>query len=80
MRMVIDGPSILVYGPGARYSHCRFGEALDATLHQAALEQHLVLDGWTLEQLTTERRTERRPPEMLGFADRRRFRVAPPTD
>ena len=29
---------------------------MDATLHQAAVEQSLVLQGWTLEQLTTERR------------------------
>lgn len=77
--MVIDGASLVVYGPGTRYSQCRFGEELDATLHQAGLEQSLVHDGWTLEQLTTERRVERRPPETLGFADRRRgFRLVPP--
>jgi hypothetical protein len=30
---------------------------MDATLHQADVEQVLVLDGWTLERLTTERRS-----------------------
>jgi hypothetical protein len=45
-----------VYGPGALVSRRTFDEAMDATLHQADVEQALVLDGWTLEQLITERR------------------------
>ena len=57
VRIVIDGTSVGVYGPGARFSHSRFGEAMDATLHQAAVEQGLVLDGWTLEHFTSERRS-----------------------
>ena len=56
MRIVIDGTSVGVYGPGSRFSHSRFGEAMDATLHQAAVEQALVLAGFTLEHFTTERR------------------------
>ena len=73
VRIVIDGTTMTVYGPGTRFSHSRFSEALDATLHQAAVEQALVLDGWTLEQLTTERRApvasvHARPPR----AERRR--------
>ena len=63
IRIVIDGVSVAVYGPGPRFNHSHFGEEIDATLHQAAVEQSLVLDGWTLEQLTTERRsTPARPP------------------
>ena len=57
VRIVIDGTSVGVYGPGSRFSHSRFGEAMDATLHQAAVEQVLVQDGWSLEHFTTERRT-----------------------
>ena len=57
VRIVIDGTSVGVYGPGGRFSHSRFGEAMDATLHQAAVEQVLVQDGWSLEHFTTERRT-----------------------
>lgn len=57
VRIVIDGTSVGVYGPGSRFSHSRFGEAMDATLHQAAVEQALVLDGWTLEHFTTDRRS-----------------------
>jgi hypothetical protein len=56
VRMVVDGTSLAVYGPGPRVSHSHFGEEIDATLHQAAVEQSLVLDGWTLERMTTERR------------------------
>ena len=57
VRIVIDGASVGVYGPGPRFCHSRFGEAMEATLHQAAVEQTLVHDGWTLEQFTTERRS-----------------------
>ena len=57
VRIVIDGTSVGVYGPGGRFSHSRFGEAMDATLHQAAVEQVLVQDGWSLEHFTSERRT-----------------------
>lgn len=56
IRIVIDGTSVAVYGPGTRVSQSDFGEEMDAALHQAAVEQSLVLDGWTLERLTTERR------------------------
>ena len=57
VRIVIDGTSMGVYGPGGRFSHSRFGEAMDAALHQAAVEQGLVQDGFSLEHFTTERRT-----------------------
>ena len=56
VRIVIDGTSVGVYGPGERYRHMRFGEAMDASLHQAAVEQTLVHDGYTLEQF--ERRAD----------------------
>src|SRR5690348_8732806 len=57
VRIVIDGTSMGVYGPGSKYSQSRFGEAMDATLHQAAVEHSLVLEGWTLEHFTAERRS-----------------------
>ena len=66
IRVVIDGASVVIYGPGGRFSHSRFGEEMDAALHQADVEHSLVLDGWTLEQLTTERRVtpaQKRPIE-----------------
>jgi hypothetical protein len=57
VRIVIDGTSVGVYGPGRRFSHSRFGEPMDATLHQAAVEELLVHDGWMLEHFTSDRRT-----------------------
>ena len=72
VRIVIDGTSVGVYGPGDRFSHSRFGEAMDATLHQAAVEQTLVHDGWTLEHFTTERRSH--ISEVLDF-ERRALRL-----
>jgi hypothetical protein len=62
VRIVIDGTSVGVYGPGDRFTHARFGEAMDATLHQAAVEQTLVHDGFTLEHFTTERRSHADAP------------------
>jgi hypothetical protein len=56
VRIVMDGTSVGVYGPGSRFSHSRFGESMAATFHQAAVEKALVLDGWTLEHFTTDRR------------------------
>lgn len=61
VRIVIDGTAVAVYGPGGRFNHSRFGDEMDATLHQAAVEQALVHDGWSLEQLTTERRVTSAP-------------------
>jgi hypothetical protein len=68
VRIVIDGTSVGVYGPGSRFSHSRFGEAMDATLHQAAVEQTLVHDGWTLEHFTTDRRSH---PDAIVNIERR---------
>ena len=68
VRIVIDGTSMGVYGPGSRKSHSRFGEAMDAALHQAAVEQALVLDGWSLEHFTTERRSN---SDVVVAVDRR---------
>ena len=56
IRIVVDGPSLAVYGPGRRVSHSEFGGEMDATMQQAAVERSLVRQGWTLERLTTERR------------------------
>jgi hypothetical protein len=79
VRIVIEGTSMGVYGPGSRFSHSRFGEAMDATLHQAAVEHSLVLDGWTLEHFTADRRSntdaavkvERRHPPLRLVHPRR---------
>jgi hypothetical protein len=70
IRIVIEGTSVAVYGPGRRVSHSDFREVIDAALHQASVEQSLVRDGWTLERLTTERRVPR--ATVIPHAERRR--------
>ena len=79
VRILIDGTAVGIYGPGNRVSHCTFSEEMDATLHQADVEQGLILDGWTLEQLTTERRAaqHQRAPSQ---PERRNLRLVPDRD
>jgi hypothetical protein len=48
---------------------------MDAALHQAAVEQTLVLDGWTLEQLSTERRARAERAEPVGAERRGEMRL-----
>jgi hypothetical protein len=79
VRILIDGTSVGVYGPGDRVSHCTFSEEMDATLHQADVEQALILDGWTLEQLTTERRAPG-PQPAPARSERRNLRLVPDQD
>jgi hypothetical protein len=80
VRILIDGTSVGVYGPGDRVSHSTFSEEMDATLHQADLEQALVLDGWTLEQLTTERRSARLDTSPRHPERRSNLRLVPDRD
>jgi hypothetical protein len=61
VRIVISGSAVAVYGPAGRVTHAEFTEEIDAALHQAAVEQTLVLDGWTLERMTTEHRADTPP-------------------
>jgi hypothetical protein len=76
VRILIDGTSVDVHGPGNRVSRSTFSEEMDATLHQADLEQALVLGGWTLEQLTTERRAGG-PQAAPDRPERRNLRLVP---
>jgi hypothetical protein len=71
VRIVIEEGSLAVYGPGDLFRQHDYDDIVTATLAHATLEQELVQDGWSLEQLTTERRSgpERRA-ETRG--DRRR--------
>ena len=77
VRIVIDGTGMGVYGPGGRFRQSVFPEELDAALHQATLEQELVLDGWTLEQLTTERRSASQPSVAIPRERRGALRLVP---
>ena len=77
VRILLDGRSVGVYGPGDRVSHSTFPEEMDATLHQADVEQALVLAGWTLEELTTERRAAGAPPSPRHPERRGSLRLVP---
>ena len=72
VRIVLEGRTVTIFGPGTRVADAQFAEEVEALLHQSALEQDLVRDGWSLEQLTTERRsgTDRRSRTGRG-TDRR---------
>lgn len=82
VRILIEGNSVGVYGPGTKISHCTFTEAMDATIHQADIEHALVRDGWLLEQLTTERRSAHADAGGARRPERRRttLRLVPSPD
>jgi hypothetical protein len=57
VRIVIEGANVEVFGPGADFSRSQFNDEMDAVLHHTAVEDALVRAGWTLERMTTERRS-----------------------
>ena len=79
VRIFMDGGSLAVYGPGELFrSHCCEDDAA-ATLEHSIIEQQLVRDGWSLERMTTERRSgdeqrknarpdRRRPLRLIGLS------------
>jgi hypothetical protein len=67
----MDGGSLAVYGPGDLFRHQRYDDDVSATLEHSILEQQLVGDGWSLERMTTERRTGNDRRKTVR-ADRRR--------
>ena len=71
VRIVRDGGSLAVHGPGDLFRHHAYDDGAAAMLEHASLEQQLVCDGWSLERMTTERRsgTDRR---KIPRTDRRR--------
>ena len=60
-----------VYGPGTLVTRRTFSEAMDAALHQADVEQALILNGWTLERLITERRSADREAPTTARPERK---------
>ena len=72
----MDGGAVSVHGPGPHFSHSRFSEDMDAAIHHAAIEDTLIREGWSLEELTTERRSGRdRRAAARGGRDRRTARL-----
>jgi hypothetical protein len=72
VRIVLHQGSVAIYGPGGAFSRQEHADVVAATMALSALECELVRDGWSLEQLTTERRSggERRGEPREG--ERRR--------
>ena len=62
VRVVLEGTSLLVYGPGPRFSSARFADATEAMLRHASVQRELLADGWTRD--TT--------PDRRGGVDRRK--------
>ena len=56
VRIVVEGTDVAVYGPGPHFSHSRFPDEMDAVLYHGTVEDSLVRNGWTLEELQTDRR------------------------
>ena len=74
IRVVADDAHVVVYGPGTNeHSQPCTGED-DALLQQKLIEQRLILGGWTLDRLITDRRSgrERREDDARPPTERRR--------
>lgn len=56
VRIVLEGTSLLVYGPGPRFSSSRFADATEAMLRHASVQRELLADGWTRDTTTHDRR------------------------
>jgi hypothetical protein len=71
VRIVMDGGSLAVHGPGDLFRRHAYDDRAAAMFEHDNLEQQLVRDGWSLERMTTERRsgTDRR---KVPRTDRRR--------
>jgi hypothetical protein len=68
----MDRGALAVYGPGDLVRHHSHGDDAASMLEQSRLEQQLVGDGWSLEQMTTERRSGADRRHRVRGDDRRR--------
>ena len=57
IRIVMDKGSLAIHGPGPLVRRQQFPDSVGATLEHTQLEQQLVVEGWSLEQMVTERRS-----------------------
>ena len=74
VRIVADAERLVVHGPGeSERSQACDGED-DALFQQRLIEQRMILGGWTLDRLITDRRSkrERRDDDRPTTAERRR--------
>jgi hypothetical protein len=52
-----EGGSLAISGPGDAFQQHDYGDDVAALIEHSAVEQQLVRDGWSLERMTTDRRT-----------------------
>jgi hypothetical protein len=57
VRIELAGGSLVISGPGDAFQHRHYGDEVAAVIEHSALEQQLVRDGWSLERMTTDRRS-----------------------
>jgi len=53
----MSGGSLTIQGPGAECRQQIYDDVAAAMFEQSSLEHQLVRDGWSLERMTTERRS-----------------------
>lgn len=80
MRIEIHEGSLAVFGPGDQFRRRDYEDDVVALLEHSSLEQELVRDGWSLERMTTERRSGAERRAGTRGRDRRRLRLVAQRD
>ena len=73
VRVVLEAASLLVYGPGPRFSCSRFADPTGAMLHHAQLQRELLADGFSQEPTVSDRRSGRDRRGHARGPDRRQI-------
>lgn len=73
VRVVLETSSLLVYGPGPRFSCSRFADPTGAMLHHAQLQRQLLADRFTHEPMLSDRRSGRDRRGKSRGPDRRQI-------
>ena len=73
VRIVATATELVVYGPGESERSQSCVDEEDALGQQRLIEQRMILGGWTLDRLITDRRSgrERRDDDRAGSERRR---------
>ena len=72
IRFELRNGTLTTSGPGDHFHRTEFDDNVTAMLGLSQIEQALVRDGWSLEQMTTERRSGRDRRAATRGGDRRR--------
>ncbi len=79
IRIVADDQQLVVYGPGVDERAQPVDGEDDALLQHTLIEQRLILGGWTLDRLITERRSGRERRDDVRPSQERRRRLGEET-